>query len=64
MSASSEASSLFGNGPRLAALRESQKPEDIDKETDAGEASCPASAICVPGPAGTGGRVPFSRRQQ
>jgi hypothetical protein len=42
MSASTEASSLFGNGPRLAALRESQKPDDKDKETDAGEASCPA----------------------
>jgi hypothetical protein len=42
MSASTDASSLFGNGPRLAALRESQKPEDKDKEADAGEASCPA----------------------
>jgi hypothetical protein len=42
MSASTEASSLFGNGPRLAALRESQKPDEKDKDTDAGEASCPA----------------------
>src|ERR1700722_1845093 len=42
MSASTEASSLFGNTPRLAALRETQKPDDKDNETDASEASCPA----------------------
>ncbi len=42
MASDSVVAALFGNGPHAAALLESQKTEGKDKETQTGEASCPA----------------------